>query len=194
MNWKGANFGGAPRYSRPVNWRGTPSLGKVRYSQPVNWRGANFGGAPRYSKPVSWRGAYFPGSPRYSTFKHRFDVSKKWKKMTNDYNPLTSKYDGDYKIKKPSHKNMHPSVNYYNAKPIASKTIRKGLRKWNIFWVRLNDQKLVPKGSRKVAKKPKFDRKERDIWIDSRDRKPTTRDDGTAGAETAEDSIDDSGD
>lgn len=82
---------------------------------------------------------------------------------------------------------MHPSVNYLTAKNIPMKLVRKGLRKWNIFWVRLNEGKLYPKGVHKVAKKPKFDRKEKDIWNNGRDKKPTTRDPGTTGAEALPD-------
>lgn len=78
---------------------------------------------------------------------------------------------------------MHPSVNYLVAKNIPYKFLRKGLRKWNVFWVRLNDVKVTPKGSRRIAKKPKFDKKEKDIWNNGRDTKPTTRQDATTAAE-----------
>ncbi len=112
--------------------------------------------------------------------------------MTNTYNRAVSEHQGNIKIKKPNHKNMHPSVNYLKAKNVSSKLVRKGLRKWSVFWVRLNDGKITPKGTKKFAKKPKFDRKERDIWMDSREDKPTTRDDA-AEAETVDESIDDTG-
>ena len=88
---------------------------------------------------------------------------------------------------------MHPSVNYLTAKNIPIKFVRKGLRKWNIFWVRLNDSKIQPNGIRKVAKKPKFDKKEKDIWNNGRDQKPTTRDDTSSEAETQPDETPDEG-
>lgn len=183
VSWKGTPYGGAPRYSQPVNWRGTPSLGKVRYSQPVNWRGTPYGGTPRYSQPVSWKGAYFPGKPRYSSFKHRFDVNKRLAKQTRPYTPWIGEYRGFVKYKKPNHKHMHPSVNYLTAKNIPIRFVRKGLRKWNVFWVRLNDYKLTPKGVKNLAKKPKFDKKEKDIWNNNNDKKPSTRNDATSQAE-----------
>ena len=183
VSWKGYPTLKAPKYSKPVSWRGYPTFRSPRYSKPVSWKGAPGGNVNRYSKPVSWKGAYFPGKPRYSSFKNRFVVSKKWKKMTNKYNPLLEDYRGFHKYKKPNYKNMHPSVNYMTAKNIPIKFVRKGLRKWNIFWVRLNDSKLQPKGVRKVAKKPKFDKKEKDIWNNGRDKKPTTRNDATSEAE-----------
>ncbi len=141
------------------------------------------GGAPRYSRPVSWKGAYFPGAPRYSSFKHRFDVNKRYQQQTRPHDRWVAEYSGNIKIKKPNYKNMHPSVNYLQAKNVSSKLIRKSLRKWNTFWVRLNPGKISPAGTRKVAKKPKFDKNEKDIWNNGRDKKPSTRNDTTAGAE-----------
>lgn len=78
---------------------------------------------------------------------------------------------------------MHPSVNYLVAKNIPIKLVRKGLREWNIFWVRLNDGKITPKGSRRFARKPRFDKNERDIWNNGREEKPSTRNDVNNGAE-----------
>ena len=182
VNWKGASFAGTPRYSKPVNWKGASFAGTPRYSKPVNWKGASFAGTPRYSKPVNWKGAYFPGTPRYSSFKHRFDVNRRYQEQTRPHDFWVAKYSGDVKFKRPHHKNMHPSVNYLMAKNISSKAIKKGLRKWNIFWVRLNPSMESPVGTRKVAKKPKFDKKEKDIWANGRDEKSTTRNDTSTAA------------
>jgi hypothetical protein len=83
-------------------------------------------------------------------------------------------------FKAPNHKNMHPSVKYLSAKYVPSKFIRKGLRKWNVFWVRLNSGKVDPSGARNFAKKPKFDKKEKDIWNNKpREASPSTREDTT---------------
>ena len=153
-----------------------------RYSQPVNWKGTKFAGMLRYSKPNNWKGAYFPGVPRYTSFKHRFYVHKRYKEQTRPYTPWLDVYSGDTKYKRPKHKNMHPSVNYLKAKNITSKNIKKGLRKWSVFWVQLNPRKISPKGLRNVAKKPKFDKKEKDIWNNGREKKPTTRNDVTQGS------------
>jgi len=37
-------------------------------------------------------------------------------------------------------------------------------RKWNIFWVRMNGNKLYSDGVKEKIKEPKFDKKERVIW------------------------------
>ena len=173
----------SPRYSGRVNWKVTQMGGVGETSKPVNWRGTPSLGAPRYSRPVNWKGAYMLGKPRYSSYKHRFVVNKRYMRETRPYDPWVGKYHGMVKYKKPNHKNMHPSVNYLVAKNIPIKLVRKGLRSWNGFWVRINDSKLTPKGTRKFAKKPKFDKKERDIWNNDREDKPTTRQDTTAQAE-----------
>ena len=84
-------------------------------------------------------------------------------------------------FKGPNHKNMHPSVKYLSAKYVPNKLIRKGLRKWSVFWVRLNGGKETPKGTKDIAKKPKFDKKEKDIWNNKpRENAPTTREDTTS--------------
>ena len=149
----------------------------------MNWRSIPFARTPRYSRTVSWKGAYFGGTPKYSSYKHRFDIHKKYQQQTRPYNPWIAQYSGFIKNKKPHFKNMHPSVNYLTAKNISSKAIKKGLRKWNIFWVRLNPNKVHPPGTRKVAKKAKFDRREKDIWNNGQDKKPNTRNDTISGAE-----------
>lgn len=180
VNWKGTRYAGTPRYSKSVNWKGSAFAGSPRYSRPVNWKGTPSFGTPRYSKPVNWRGTYSSGPTRYSSFKHRFDVDERQKHQSRPYEPWLAKYSGFAKYEKPNHKNMHPSVNYLTAKNISSKAIKKGLRKWNIFWVRLNPGKLSAPGLRNVAKKAKFDKREKDIWNNGRDKKPTTRNDSTA--------------
>lgn len=211
VNWRGTPYGGSPRYSQTVNWRGTPSLGSPRYSQSVNWKGTPYGATPRYSQPISWKGAYIPGSPRYSSFKYRFGVStlhrrnvapindtriagslgpykffgpdkKEYKKSNEDI----AEYGNYVKLKRPHYKNMHPSVNHLIAKDVPSKLLRKGLRQWSVFWIRLNDGKIDPPGADNFSKKPKFDKRERHIWEPERDDKPTTRQDSTSGAETDE--------
>jgi hypothetical protein len=94
---------------------------------------------------------------------------------------------GTYKYARPHYKNMHPSVKHLGAKGITSENMRIGLRKWNVFWVRINRGKIDPKGARDYAKKPKFDKRERDIWEPKRDAKPSTRQDTTNQAETPDD-------
>jgi hypothetical protein len=86
-----------------------------------------------------------------------------------------SRYVGQPKGKRPNIKNTHPSANYWAYKDISNKNMREGLRKWNIFWTRMNGNKTFAPGMNKYAKKPKFDKKERHIWEPSRDGKSTTR-------------------
>lgn len=76
-----------------------------------------------------------------------------------------SKYMGPLKLKpvKPG-KNLHPSYRYKKSVFVANENVRSGLRKWNIFWTGFARNSESPKGVRKKASKPKFDRKEREIW------------------------------
>jgi len=203
VTWSKKNYPGKPRYSQPVDWSGSRQGGEIRYSQPVKWKKSlfavqprysrpvkwsrkNFPGPPRYSKGPSWKGAYIPGPPRYSTFKDRFVVNQRYKRQTRPYNYGMADYQGRLKLKKPNYKNMHPSVHHLTAKGVPNKTLRKALRKWKRFWVRLNPNSENPHRKNKRAKKPKFDRNERHIWNNGRDRKPTTREPAAETPENAE--------
>ena len=160
----------------------------VRYSKLISLKSARYQETPRYSKPVNWKNFYQTEILSSSSSKHRFDVNERYKQLTRPYTPWLDDYAGNVKYKKTRHKNMHPGVNYYSTKNIGSKNIKKALRKWNVFWVQLNPRKINPKGLRNVVKKPKFDKREKDIWNNRRDRKPTTRNIGSSGAEEADSS------
>lgn len=76
-----------------------------------------------------------------------------------------SRYLGPYKFKpKKAGRNTHPSYRYKKSVLVANDTVREGLRRWNIFWTGFNRNSEASKGVRKKISKPKFDRKEREIW------------------------------
>lgn len=83
------------------------------------------------------------------------------------YDPQPAKaataYTGDFKLKWIKQHEMHPSSNY--ARPNQdSELVRNSLRKWNVFWTRLNRNKVQPDAVTDKISKPKFDRKEAEIW------------------------------
>ncbi|MEQ9051751.1 MAG: hypothetical protein RLP11_15675, partial [Marinoscillum sp.] len=59
----------------------------------------------------------------------------------------------------------HPSANYTKANQ-DSEMIRNSMRKWNLFWTRVNRNKQQPNAVTDTTLKPKFDRKEAQIWND----------------------------
>lgn len=82
------------------------------------------------------------------------------------YNPKqgpSANFSGNFKRKWISEKDMHPSF-HHNKVNSDSRVVRKGLRKWNVFWTRLNRNKVQPDAVTDKISKPKFDRKEADIW------------------------------
>lgn len=85
------------------------------------------------------------------------------------YNPRQNKdasgYTGDYKRKWIRQHEMHPSSNYSRANQ-DSEMVRESLRKWNILWTRINRNKEQPDAVTDKISKPKFDRKEAEIWND----------------------------
>ncbi len=72
-------------------------------------------------------------------------------------------YTGDFKIKKRKG-DIHPSVAYISGSKINSRKLRKEWRELNIVWVRINGNKEVAKGVKNEPDKPKYDKKEREIW------------------------------
>ncbi len=93
-----------------------------------------------------------------------FKVTPENKEVYKPISTNVASFEGTYKSKFTKKKDMHPGANYHNASNISNQTVREGLRKWNIFWVRLNRNKEMPDGTKEKIKEPKFDRKETDIW------------------------------
>lgn len=47
---------------------------------------------------------------------------------------------------------------------VSGQKLRNSLRKWNVLWVQLNRNKQQPNAVKEKISKPKFDKKEREIW------------------------------
>jgi len=74
-------------------------------------------------------------------------------------------YLGPYKIKVAKVKgDLHPTYRYKKTVLIKSDFAKSGYRKWNVFWAGLSRNPEEPKGVKKKISKPKFDKKEREIW------------------------------
>ncbi|MFY0605557.1 MAG: hypothetical protein JXR10_02510 [Cyclobacteriaceae bacterium] len=72
-------------------------------------------------------------------------------------------YTGDFKLKWIKHNEMHPSSKYHKANQ-NSEMLRNSMRKRNLMWSRLNRNKQQPNAVTDKISKPKFDRKEAEIW------------------------------
>lgn len=83
------------------------------------------------------------------------------------YNPSSSRdasnFSGNFKRKWVDENKMHPSFKH-NKINSDSEALRKGLRKWSVFWTRFNRNKVQPDAVTDKISKPKFDRKEAEIW------------------------------
>lgn len=75
-----------------------------------------------------------------------------------------SEYTGGHQKIKRRRGDIHPSVAYVSGKRINSRKLRKEWRELNIVWVRLHGNKEIAKGVKEGPDKPKYDKKERDIW------------------------------
>jgi hypothetical protein len=85
------------------------------------------------------------------------------------YWPLESldeaEFSGNFKKNWVKKNSMHPSAVYKKAN-FDSELIRDGMRTWNVLWTRLNRNKQQPDAVTDKISKPKFDRKEAEIWND----------------------------
>ncbi|WP_421892186.1 hypothetical protein [Marinoscillum sp.] len=94
-----------------------------------------------------------------------FESRKKAERYDPQQNKEAAGYTGSYKKKWITENNMHPSANYTKANQ-DSEMIRNSMRKWNLFWTRVNRNKQQPNAVTDTTLKPKFDRKEAQIWND----------------------------
>ena len=76
---------------------------------------------------------------------------------------MYSNYTGGYKIKR-GKGDSHPSIVYISGKKINSRKLRREWREFNIVMVRINGNKEVAEGVKNGPDKPKYDKKEREIW------------------------------
>ena len=181
--YKGEKYTPAPRYSSKQIWSKGDLTKSPRYSPANPFKGEKYEIAPRYSVSQIWSkedlsvapryslGNPYDGykyqnlPPRYSENKHRFELNKRQRKENAIMEFETPYFTGNYKARWKNHADMHPSFNHHKANS-SSDIVRESMREWNIFWVRLNGNKQDSEGVKEKVPKPKFDRKEAEIWND----------------------------
>ncbi len=137
-----------------------------RYSVRDSFKEVNFKVNPRHSSGSPFtRRDFHVNPPRYSVFKNRFYVDERLKRQTRFIN-ITSNYRGDFKTRHFKIEDQHPDSYHYRYQKFNDPGIWKILKKWNVYWARLNGSTQLPKGVKESVKKPKFDRKEKSIWND----------------------------
>jgi len=179
--FRGNRYKVSPRYSGGMPFRGKDYKVTPRYSQGNPFRGMKYKVSPRYSKGMPFRGKDYHVNPRYSEaspFRGKEKVSPRYTgtklgffKMVRNrklaiahYYWESSQWEGDMKVNRKTYGDQHPSSNYHFAMKFQNPEVRKLLRKWNVFWTRLNGNKQNSKGVKERVKEPKFDKKERVIW------------------------------
>lgn len=163
MPFRGKDYKITPRYSQGMPFRGTDYKVTPRYSKGMPFRGKDYNVKPRYSAGSPFTGVDFKVRPRYTGTRIRFfGNSKEWG-MSRLYQE-SSLWEGDMKVRNRRIGDQHPSSNYHMAMKFSSPKVRKMLRKWNIFWTRMNGNKQNSNGVNERVKEPKFDKKERVIW------------------------------
>ncbi len=156
----------SPRYSIGRPFQGEKYSPAPRYSLDQIWSKDDLVKTPRYSVGNPYEGyKYLNIPPRYSENKHRFDINKRATKENAIIEYETPFYTGNYKVRWKNNADMHPSFNHHKATS-SMKIVRESMREWNIFWVNINGNKEDSEGVKQKVPKPKFDRKEAEIWND----------------------------
>ncbi|MEO9475462.1 MAG: hypothetical protein ABJG41_07995 [Cyclobacteriaceae bacterium] len=162
--WSSQDLNKTPRYSTGVVWSDKELNKTPRYSIGIDWSTREYEKTPRYSVGNPYADYKFLNvPPQYSTNKNRFVVDKRYAKENRIYELNAGSYTGDFKANWKNSKDMHPSFNHHNANQ-SIEVVRESMRKWNVFWVRINSNQEDPKGVKEKVSKPKFDRKESEIW------------------------------
>lgn len=161
--FRGSDYDVQVRYSSGSPFRGRtydiPNLSAT--GNP--FRGSDYDVDVRYSSGSPFRAQDYKANPRFTGTKVSALSGKDKEKYI--YNTaITLYYRGTYSLKHKKIGDQHPSANYTSARVYKSEKVRESLRKWNVFWTRLNRNKMEPKGVRKTEKEAKFDKKERVIW------------------------------
>lgn len=165
-----------------------------RVKMPLYWPvesydEAQYSGNFNYRTPKKWlaRANSMAGADMISGNIGHIKAPTEWRKKLNVYQksdalmsyegpvkvplywPLESlneaEYSGDFKQNWVKRSSMHPSAAHKNANQ-SSELIRESLRKWNILWTQVNRNKVQPDAVTDKITKPKFDRKEAEIWND----------------------------
>ncbi len=130
---------------------------------------------PRYKGPVEntsgWKGPYLVNVPKkggevnLDGYLGPFSGMRISKNTYKKANSDLGEYLGPHKMKiKKVKGDLHPSYRYKRAALVKSEMVRDGYKKWNIFWAGINRNQERPKGVKEKVSKPKFDKKEREIW------------------------------
>lgn len=158
----------SPRFTTPPTYSRTKPAGNRKKGFLPNLN--------LYRKPTRYKAG--PNSQYAGTMKNKYqkplDVGKhnhnikSYTKFSNRnllFSPNAQMANYELKTKKMRKKSkMHPSANYLSAKYYKSRTVRTTKRKFNVFWVRMNGNKIQPDAVKKKTKKAKFDKDEIDIW------------------------------
>ncbi|MEQ8238752.1 MAG: hypothetical protein RIA69_06045 [Cyclobacteriaceae bacterium] len=153
-----------PRYSAGSPFSDREKMVKPRYSNKDIWsRKLLATPKPRYSPGDPFDNITWVVKPLYSTNKHRFEVDKRSKKENAVFNFESGQYKGTRPKRFNKSNTMHPS-SVYKSSLAFNMSSEEVFRKWNVIWSRLDGNKVQPPSVKDKIDKPKFDRKETDIW------------------------------
>lgn len=128
--------------------------GSPRYSQGNPYGGVlSLSSAPRYSRLPSHD--YYRTNVRYSEDRSKnFQYEPLWARSNDPYNAQLAAWNGPYLAKFKPTKNSSP-----NARLMYSQN-----RNFNLMLVKVGGNNKTPDGVKQGVSKPKFDKKEREIW------------------------------
>jgi hypothetical protein len=163
MPFQGKDFKVDTKYGKPVN-SGVVKLKKApRYSEEVVYPKWIVNVKPRYSPEPPFADQRYNISPRY-TINKDYSLKRYWQTRGISYWGTISSFKGPVYIDRDKKRDYHPSAGYINSQKHGLALSRNISRKWSITWNRWNGNNVQPKAVTQRTVKPKYDRKEREIW------------------------------
>lgn len=153
----------SPRYSPGSPFTRKDVTIRPRYSSEVEYPSWVYNVKPKYSPDPPFLREQYRVNPRYSINK-KYSIKRYWQLRTIPIHRTMADYSGPIKIKGDKKRDFHPSASYLIATHASSAQLKDAYRSWSILWNRMYGNNAQPPAVTDKVSKPKFDRKEREIW------------------------------
>jgi len=161
--FKASDFKVNPRYSSGSLYRGVVYLRESpRYSSGTAFEYYKVN-RPLSTKEPEYDPNDYKAKPRYSITSD-YSLKRYWTLKNVPYGSMMY-YNGPYNAKLDRPKNGHPSSAHLRAQYVSSGFVQDTMRSWSIATGRVSQgNKSQPDAVTDKVSKPKFDRKEKEIW------------------------------
>jgi hypothetical protein len=152
-----------PRYSKPKGEAVVTLRKSPRYSEGVSFPRWMYNVKPAYSPDPPFVGEKYNVSPRYTIDKD-FSIKRYWILRDVMLWGNESTFKGPVYVDVKKKRDYHPSAQYLTAKNVSSDRLRNFYRSGSVLFNQISRNNSQPNAVTEKIAKPKYDRKEREIW------------------------------